>query len=327
MTLLDVRALSIDIRSRNERVRVVDRASFTVGRGEIVALVGESGSGKTLTGLSILGLLPEAAERAGGVIAFQKDDAKEPLDLASLGEKGLQRIRGDRIAMVFQDPMTSLNPYLTIGDQLGEVLILHRGLSAKDARERSIAALKSVHIADPARRVDEYPHQLSGGMRQRVMIAMALLCDPLLIIADEPTTALDPTIEASILDLFVEHKEGVAVLLITHDLGVVERVAERALVMYAGRIVEQGKVGDLFERPAHPYTRGLLRSIPTLDSPKGHKLTAISGAPPLLGKLPSGCPFHPRCDAAKVSACSESFPEERSAGEGHLVCCHVKEEA
>jgi oligopeptide/dipeptide ABC transporter ATP-binding protein len=305
-------------------VKAVDGVSLALAPGEILGLVGESGSGKSVTGLSILRLIPEPPGKIlGGRILFAEDSG-ETEDLLSVSEKRMRKVRGDRIAMIFQDPMTSLNPYLTIGVQLGEVLELHRGMSRKDAKTKAIEMLQSVGIPAPASRIDDYPHHLSGGMRQRVMIAMALLCDPAVLIADEPTTALDVTIQAQILDLIVERKKltGLSVLLVTHDLGVVAKVCDRVSVMYAGRIVEEGPVDAIFADPRHPYTIGLAKSIPRLDDPRA-ELVPIRGMPPSLAKLPTGCPFHPRCDHA-IEICRSEYPKSREVGSEHHVKCHVE---
>ncbi|HVY45175.1 MAG TPA: ABC transporter ATP-binding protein [Minicystis sp.] len=322
--LLTVEDLRTHFFGEEGTVKAVDGVSFTIAAGEVLGLVGESGSGKSVTGLSLLRLVPDPPGRiVSGSMRFD-DGRGAALDLAKASEAEMRRVRGDRIAMIFQDPMTSLNPYLRIGDQLGEVLELHRGASKAEARARSLEMLKAVGIPAPETRIDDHPHQLSGGMRQRVMIAMALLCDPALLIADEPTTALDVTIQAQILDLIVEKKDalGLGVLLVTHDLGVVAKVCDRVAVMYAGRIVEQGSVDEVFHAPKHPYTIGLARSVPRLDDAKG-ELVPIPGMPPSLARVPPGCPFHPRC-AHAVAACKERYPEPREVGPGHVVRCHVE---
>lgn len=274
-------------------VKAVDGVSFEVRPGEVLGLVGESGSGKSVTNLSILGLVPRPPGRfEGGRVWFDGQD------LLGQSEAQLRKVRGRRISMIFQDPMTSLNPYLRVSVQVGEVLRLHEGLSKAEARVRTIELLEDVGIPDPSRRVDAYPHELSGGMRQRVMIAMALACRPELLLADEPTTALDVTVQAQILDLIggLCRERGTAVVLVTHDLGVVAGVADRVAVMYAGRIVEQGPVERIFASPRHPYTQALLRSLPRLD--RKSTLTAIPGMPPDLSQLPEGCAFAPRCPEA-----------------------------
>jgi peptide/nickel transport system ATP-binding protein/oligopeptide transport system ATP-binding protein len=322
---LDVQDLRTYFSGEEGTVKAVDGVSLSIAPGEILGLVGESGSGKSVTGLSILRLVPDPPGKiVGGRILLQDGDGHAD-ELTTLSEDRMRKVRGDRIAMIFQDPMTSLNPYLKIGVQLGEVLELHRGMSKKEARDKSIEMLRSVGIPAPGSRIDDYPHQLSGGMRQRVMIGMALLCDPAVLIADEPTTALDVTIQAQILDLIVEKKNatGLSVLLITHDLGVVAKVCDRVAVMYAGRIVEEGSVDAIFHDPRHPYTIGLARSVPRLDDPRA-RLTPIRGMPPSLANLPPGCPFHPRCDHA-LAVCKETYPEARRVAEGHTVKCHAED--
>ncbi|WP_437321079.1 ABC transporter ATP-binding protein [Sorangium sp. So ce385] len=332
--LIEVNNLKTHFFTEEGVVRAVDGISFSLDRGEVLGIVGESGSGKSVTSLSLLRLIPDPPGRiVGGQILLESEGGVVE-DLVEASEARMERIRGDRIAMIFQDPMTSLNPYLRVSEQLIEVLELHRGLGRAEARRRSVEMLQAVGIPAAASRIDDYPHQLSGGMRQRVMIAMALLCDPDLLIADEPTTALDVTIQAQILDLIRERKEalGAAVLLITHDLGVVAKMADRVAVMYAGRIVEEGPVGAIFHAPRHPYTIGLSRSIPRIEGPRGADLVPIPGMPPSLARLPPGCPFHPRC-AHAVAACREEAPLSRVvSGEGdrralHVVRCHVEDVA
>jgi len=292
--LLEVNDLRTHFRTRAGLVKAVDGVSFHLDRGELLGLVGESGCGKSITALSIMRLIAPPGKIAGGEIKF--DDK----NLLQLSEQAMREIRGDDIAMIFQDPMTSLNPVYTVGEQIAEALRLHRELPRTAAREAAIGAMREVAIPDPARRIDDYPHQLSGGMRQRVMIAMALACSPRLLIADEPTTALDVTIQAQILELLNDlrkHRE-LAVLLITHDLGVVAEVADRVAVMYTGKIVEQSEVGELFRRPKHPYTEGLLRSVPKLTAAqvtKTERLETIEGVVPSPTQLPPGCHFAPRC--------------------------------
>ena len=312
MSLLTVSDLQTHFFTDDGVVRAVDGVSFEVDRGEVLCLVGESGSGKSVASLSILGLVPNPPGRiVGGSISFAPEG--EARELTELSDRELRDVRGDRIAMIFQDPMTSLNPYMTVGAQLIEVLTVHKRASGQAARARCVKMLADVGIPAPETRMDDYPHQLSGGMRQRVMIAMALLCEPDLLIADEPTTALDVTIQAQILDLLIERKEmmGVGIILITHDLGVVAKMADRVAVMYAGRLVEQGHVEPLFAAPQHPYTRGLLRSIPRVDdAAERAELYAIEGLPPSPGALPRGCAFHPRCPEA-IDRCREEVPVER----------------
>ncbi len=297
-------------------VTPVDGVSFTVERGETVGVVGESGCGKSVTSLSILRLVPSPPGRiAQGRILF------EGQDLLTLSEREMRAIRGRDIAMIFQEPMTSLNPVFTCGDQILEALRRHQKVSATEARDQALELLHLVGIPLPEQRLGAYPHQLSGGMRQRIMIAMALCCHPRLLIADEPTTALDVTIQAQILDLLRHLKKqlSMAVLLITHDLGVVAETAERVVVMYAGKVVEEAPVRTLFHTPRHPYTEGLLRSIPRLDE-RRESLPVIEGMVPNLLDLPSGCRFHPRCPRAE-RRCREEAPALRSFGEGHRVAC------
>ncbi|MFN2454069.1 MAG: ABC transporter ATP-binding protein [Pyrinomonadaceae bacterium] len=293
--LLEVKNLQTHFQMRAGLVRAVDGVSFHVDKGELLALVGESGCGKSITALSLMRLVGKPGKIVGGEISFDGED------LLAATEERMREIRGDDIAMIFQDPMTSLNPVYTVGEQVAEALRLHRKLSRKEARAQAVEAMKEVAIPDPARRVNDYPHQLSGGMRQRVMIAMALACDPKLLIADEPTTALDVTIQAQILELLNELRRTreLGVLLITHDLGVVAEVADRVAVMYTGRIVEESPVAELFARPKHPYTEGLLRSVPklvTAEAKKAVRLETIEGVVPSPTQLPPGCHFAPRCE-------------------------------
>ena len=292
--LLEVKNLQTQFRTRAGVVRAVDGVSFRLGRGELLGLVGESGCGKSVTALSVMRLVAPPGKIVGGEVLFDGED------LLKASESRLREIRGDDIAMIFQDPLTSLNPVYTVGEQIAEALRLHRKMNHRQAREAAVEAMREVSIPDPARRADVYPHQLSGGMRQRVMIAMALACGPKLLIADEPTTALDVTIQAQILELLDELRRTreLAVLLITHDLGVVAEVADRVAVMYTGRIVEESPVTELFARPKHPYTEGLLRSVPKLsvkDVQKAERLQSIEGTVPKLTDLPPGCHFAPRC--------------------------------
>jgi peptide/nickel transport system ATP-binding protein len=291
--LLSVEGLNISFRGRDWSTHVTRDLSFHVERGERVGVVGESGCGKTVTGLALLRLLPERVARIEGRITF---DGK---NLAALPARELRRVRGREISMIFQEPMSALDPVFTIGDQLSETLLAHLDISRREARERSIQALADVGIPLPQQRFDEYPHQFSGGMRQRVMIAMALICEPKLIIADEPTTALDVTVQAQIIDLLCELSEntGTALLFITHDLGVVAETCTRMLTMYAGEVVESGPVDDALRRPRHPYTSGLLRSLPRL-SERGQRLPSISGRVPSPSQMPEGCRFRARCPYA-----------------------------
>jgi oligopeptide/dipeptide ABC transporter ATP-binding protein len=301
--LLEVKNLQTHFQTRAGLMRAVDGVSFQLERGELLGLVGESGCGKSVTALSVMRLVAPPGRIVGGEILFEGED------LLKLSDSRMRAIRGDDIAMIFQDPMTSLNPVFKVGEQIAEALRLHRGMNRKQARAAAIAAMQEVSIPDPARRADDYPHQLSGGMRQRVMIAMALACDPKLLIADEPTTALDVTIQAQILELLNELRRTreLAVLLITHDLGVVAEVADRVAVMYTGRIVEESPVGELFARPKHPYTEGLLRSVPKLtaaEAQKAERLQSIEGVVPKLTQLPTGCHFAPRCPH-RMPRCTE----------------------
>ena len=317
--LLEVKNLQTHFPTRAGLVRAVNDVSFYLDRGELLGLVGESGCGKSITALSIMRLIAPPGKIAGGEIIF------EGKNLLTLSNAEMRAIRGDDIAMNFQDPMTSLNPVFKVGEQIAEALRLHRNLSRKAAREAAIAAMKEVSIPDPSRRADDYPHQLSGGMRQRVMIAMALACDPKLLIADEPTTALDVTIQAQILELLDELRKTreLAVLLITHDLGVVAEVADRVAVMYTGKIVEESPVEELFARPKHPYTEGLLRSVPKLTAEhvmKLERLETIEGVVPSPTNLPPGCHFAPRCPY-RMQRCVEGEIPLYPAGESVIVRC------
>jgi peptide/nickel transport system ATP-binding protein len=316
--LLSVQDLKVYFHVNQRVARAVDGASFEVCRGETVCLVGESGCGKTVSALTTLGLIPEPpGEIAGGQVLFQGRN------LLGLSNAEMQKIRGNRIAMVFQEPMTSLNPVFTIGDQIQEAIMVHEDVGESEVRQRCIRLLKDVGIPSPEERLSDYPHQLSGGQRQRVMIAMALACNPDVVIADEPTTALDVTIQAQILDLFeeIQKKRDMSLLYITHDLGVVANIADRIYVMYAGIITEQGDASAIFHRPQHPYTRGLLASLPN-RAKRGARLHSIPGTVPDPAHKPSGCPFHPRCDLA-VEACRTYFPEMFDYGNGHLARCPV----
>ena len=315
-TLLQVRNLKTTFLTSAGVVRAVDGVSWDVEEGETVALVGESGCGKSVSALSIMRLVAEPAGRIeGGEILYKGRD------LLRLSEPEMRRVRGREIAMVFQEPMTSLNPVLTIGRQLTEGLEIHMQMSPVQARARAIELLGMVGIPDPARRLAQYPHHFSGGMRQRMMIAMALACNPSLILADEPTTALDVTIQAQILELMrdLARRLGVAMLIITHNLGVVARYADRVNVMYAGRIIEQAGAREIYANPRHPYTLGLLRSVPRLDEPRRARLDPIQGQPPDLTRLPPGCAFSPRC-AYRVERCSEA-PALESVATGHRSAC------
>ena len=314
-----VKNLKVSFATSKKELIAVRGISYQLNQGEILALVGESGCGKTVSALSILRLIQEPPGKiVSGEILFAGKD------LLKLKKKELQDLRGKDIAMIFQDPMTSLNPVLTIGEQIIETLLRHTSLSRKKAREKSFRLLEQVEIPSPKQKLDQYPHQLSGGMRQRVMIAMALSCSPRILIADEPTTALDVLIQAQILSLLkkIKNDTQMSILLITHDLGVVAEVAERVMVMYAGEIVESGSVSDLFRSPLHPYTIGLMESIPTLESTqqKLSKLKEISGTVPSLSQVPSGCPFHPRCSAAETR-CKTDKPKLKKISQTHSVSC------
>jgi oligopeptide/dipeptide ABC transporter ATP-binding protein len=316
--LLEVRDLRTQFFTREGAVHAVDGVSFAVERGKTLGIVGESGSGKSVTALSIMGLLPQPpAKIVGGQVLF------EGRDLATLRERELEDIRGKEIAMIFQDPMTSLNPTLTIGLQLTETLRRHFDVSKDEARTRAVQLLEEVHIPNAAARLDDYPHRYSGGMRQRVMIAIALACNPKLLIADEPTTALDVTVQAGILDLLEELREqhDMAMILITHDMGVVAEAADDVAVMYAGQIVEQASVLDLFDRPEHPYTEALLGALPQLEGTgiREGRLTAIPGRPPGLIDPPDSCRFAPRCPYGGSDSCTTEMPQLRELRPGHWV--------
>jgi len=322
--LLDVRELVTRFRTDGDEVRAVDGVSFTVDAGATLGIVGESGSGKSVTALSILRLLRDPPGRVvGGEVRFRGRD------LLKLDEKQMREVRGNQISMIFQEPMTSLNPVLTVGDQVAEPLRLHRGMSRSAARAEAAALFKKVGIADPERRVHDYPHQMSGGMRQRVMIAMALACKPQLLIADEPTTALDVTIQAQILELLASLKRelGMSLVLITHDLGVVAESCDDVVVMYAGHIVEKGRAKELFARPRHPYTHGLLRSVPSLqpvgkENGRRRRLLEIPGMVPRLDQLPAGCRFQDRCPSVQARCRAEAPPLDADPIDPHrLVRC------
>jgi oligopeptide/dipeptide ABC transporter ATP-binding protein len=298
----------------------VDDVSFEIRAGETLGLVGESGSGKSVTALSIMRLVQPPGRIAGGQIRFKGRD------LLTLSESDMRKVRGAEISLIFQEPMTALNPVFTIGDQIGEALLVHGRTTRREARTRAIELLEAVRIPNAEARVGDYPHQLSGGMRQRVLIAMAIACKPSLVVADEPTTALDATIQAEILDLLREMKKtlNLSLLLITHDLGVVAETADRVAIMYAGRIVEHGPVRAIFHSPQHPYTRGLLASLP--GAVRGQRLRAIEGTVPVLGSFPSGCTFHPRCPD-RFEPCDGVPPPEYAVGEGHGARCYLHDES
>ena len=315
--ILEVRDLKTHFFTLEGVVKAVDGVYYDVAEGETVALVGESGCGKSVSALSIMGLIPNPPGRiVSGEIRFKGRDLRQ------LDPEGMRRIRGKEIAMVFQEPMTSLNPVLTIGRQMTETVEAHLNMGKEEATRRAMEMLKWVGIPDPRRRLAQYPHQLSGGMRQRVMIAMALSCDPGLILADEPTTALDVTIQAQILELLKDltRQKGVSLIIITHNLGVVARYADRVNVMYAGKIIECGPAREIYHHPRHPYTLGLLHSVPRLDQPKKSKLEPIEGQPPDLARLPAGCSFRPRCKFGEEK-CNLEVPALREVGENHFCAC------
>ena len=328
--LLDVRHLGVTVGQQGKQdkpVTIVDDVSFTVSRGEVLGLAGESGSGKTMTALALMGILPPHTQTSGTALFDGRDD------LLALRGNALRRIQGRRVAMVFQDPASSLHPMLTVGRQLTEHMRHHLGIGKREARERALDLLDQVRIPNPAAALGSYPHQFSGGMRQRAMIAMALSCDPGLLIADEPTTALDVTVQAQILDLILDLQDEFrsAVIIITHDLGVVAEVSDQILVMYAGRPVETGPAYGVFSQPGHPYTWGLLGSMPRLDVGRAERLIPIPGTPPSLINVPSGCPFHPRCGyQAKVGEdrCTTEVPDLLGIASGygavdHAAACHL----
>ncbi|OUO87824.1 peptide ABC transporter ATP-binding protein [Gordonibacter urolithinfaciens] len=319
--LLSVKNLSTEFPVKKGIVKAVEDVSFDVDAGEILAIVGESGSGKSVTSLSVMGLLAEPGHVAGGSMEF------EGKDLVTLPEREYRELRGNDMAMIFQEPMTSLNPVYRVGKQIVEAIRTHENVSKKEARERAIDMLRKVGIPSPEKRIDDYPHQMSGGMRQRVMIAMALSCNPKLLIADEPTTALDVTIQAQILDLLRRLRDdtGMAVLLITHDLGVVSETADRVVVMYCGQVVEEAEVRTLFDHPMHPYTLGLLKSIPRLEDDDSKRLYMIKGMVPNPLEMPPGCHFSDRCDSC-MDICREKIPDLVDVG-GHKVRCFLYENA
>ena len=316
--MLSVQDLKVYFKSEDEIARAVDGISLDVRRKETVCIVGESGCGKTVAALSIMGLVPNPpGEIAGGRILFRG------INLLDIDDTEMQKIRGNQIAMIFQEPLTSLNPVFTIGDQIGEAINIHENITDKEVIKRSQQLLKDVGIDSPAERLSDYPHQLSGGQRQRVMIAMALACNPDLIIADEPTTALDVTVQAQILRLMnaIQKRRSMSVLYITHDLGVVSKVADRVCVMYAGIIAEQGSRANIFTGPKHPYTQALLASLPSREK-RGQRLYSIPGTVPHPAYKPVGCPFHPRCPQA-IQTCREQYPEMCDYGNGHQARCPV----
>ena len=333
--LLEVKGLKVHFKTDEGIVKAVDGVSYHIDRGETLAVVGESGSGKSVSALAMMRLIPMPPGMiAGGEIHFRGKDG-EVKELLSLPEHEMRRIRGNDIAMIFQEPMTSLNPVYTVGDQIAEAIVLHQGKSKQEALELAADMLDLVGIPEPHKRLKNYPHQMSGGMRQRVMIAMALSCNPSLLIADEPTTALDVTIQAQILELMKKLQEeiGMSIMFITHDLGVVAEMADRVVVMYAGRAVEEADVVNTYKDPLHPYTMGLLNSVPRVDESavNQQRLEAIPGNVPNPLFLPPGCAFHPRCKYAVPGVCDQEIPPLEDAGNGHMVRCvrwrEIREEA
>lgn len=319
--ILSLRNLVTEFRTSDGKVTAVNDVSLDVERGKVLGIVGESGCGKSVTSLSIMGLIP----KPNGIIS-NGEIIFNDIDLLKLENKEMRNIQGNDISMIFQEPMTALNPVFTVGNQIGEVLELHTDLKKKEIREKCIELLKIVKIPRPEKIIDEYPHQLSGGMRQRVMIAMAIACNPMLLIADEPTTALDVTIQAQILELMRDliKERNMSILFITHDLGVISEMADRVIVMYAGKVVEEANVYDIFENPLHFYTKGLLNSRPS-SLKKGDQLQCIQGMVPSLYNMPKGCAFEPRCTAA-IEKCKNLMPELLECGNNHKVRCWVAQE-
>lgn len=314
--LLKIENLSVSFGGKN-KVKVIEDLNFSLNKGETLGIVGESGSGKSVTSLAVMGLLPKNMSEVTGSIFFYGTD------LTKLSEKEMQNIRGNKIAMIFQEPMTSLNPLITCGKQIMESLFLHSDISKKEAKEKAIELIRLCGIPAPEQRFNEYPHQMSGGMRQRVMIACALACDPDLLIADEPTTALDVTIQAQILELMkdIKVKKDMSIILITHDLGIVVDSCDRVIIMYTGQIVESATVTELFQNPRHPYTKGLINAIPSLDKPKD-RLLAIEGMVPDADKFPEGCRFNPRCPFA-TERCVREMPKLVKDDGGHAIRCFL----
>jgi peptide/nickel transport system ATP-binding protein len=321
---LDVRDLQVHFPTDDGVVKSVDGLSFQLDRGQTLGIVGESGSGKSVTSLSIMGLHKVGTAQISGEILLNGKN------LVGMGREAVRRLRGKNMSMIFQDPLSSMHPYYTVGDQIVEAYRIHHNVSKSVARKHAIDMLDRVGIPNPKSRVDDYPHQFSGGMRQRAMIAMALSCDPELLIADEPTTALDVTVQAQILDLIrdLQQEFNSAVIIITHDLGVVAELADDILVMYAGRAVEYGKADEIFTAPQHPYTWGLLGSMPRLDRERSERLRPIPGTPPSLINVPDGCPFHPRCAYADLNdgKSETERPVLRDIGDGHQIACHLSAE-
>lgn len=317
MSLLSVRDLTVKFANRKSPVTALNGISFDLARGERLGIVGESGAGKSITGFALMNLISQPGYIDGGQILFEGED------VTKMSPKDIRAIRGDRMAMIFQDPMVTLNPVLTIGQQMVETLLAHRKLSKEEARQIALVKLKEVYIPSPEERFAQYPHELSGGMRQRIIIAMALLLDPKLIIADEPTTALDVTIQADIMELLLEmcQSNQVGLILITHDLGVVSQVTERTMVMYAGRIIESGTTRSIINDPQHPYTQGLINALPQ-QTPPGQRLKQIPGSMPTLSDMPAGCPFHERCDHASQT-CRAHVPEISQFNDSFVACHEV----
>jgi oligopeptide/dipeptide ABC transporter ATP-binding protein len=324
--LLDIRDLKIEFPAPNvenkRSLPAVRDLSLSIAPGEVLGLVGESGSGKSITSLALMRLLPPHARVSGEILFSESGNESRPL--TTLGDDSMRQLRGSRIAMIFQEPMTALNPVMRVGDQIAEAVLAHNPISRKEAWQRAVDAMNEVAIPEPARRARDYPHQLSGGMRQRIMIAMAIVNRPQLLIADEPTTALDVTIQAQILELLADLRKrfALAMLFISHDLAVVSEVADRVAVMYAGCLVETGGMKDIFRKPAHPYTRGLLRAVPDLNTDRSRPLQTIEGAVPALQNLPPGCAFEPRCDS-RVSECAQTHPPLVEVAQGHWARCPV----
>ena len=321
--ILEIKDLCVEFKTVEGTVKAINHLNYTLHKGEKLGIVGESGSGKSVSSLGIMQLIPNPpGEIVGGEILYKGQD------LVKKSEKDMQKIRGNEISMIFQEPMTSLNPIIKCGRQIAESLRLHRGMNKKEAMEEAIRMMQAVGIANPEVRAYEYPHQMSGGMRQRVMIAMALACQPQILIADEPTTALDVTIQAQILELMMELKEklGMAIIMITHDLGVVASMCDRIAVMYAGRIVEYGTTDDIFYNPKHEYTKGLLKSIPRLDAKEHERLVPIEGTPIDLLNPPAGCPFAPRCSNC-MKICLRENPPKTDFSETHYAHCFMNQKA
>jgi peptide/nickel transport system ATP-binding protein len=321
-SFLEVKDLRVGFPTDDGLVQAVNGLNFSLERGKTLGIVGESGSGKSVTSLAIMGLHKGSQARVSGEIWLDGNE------LVSMRVDEIRRLRGDQVAMIFQDPLSAMHPFYRIGAQLSEAYLVHNDVSKQAAQQRAVEMLDRVGIPSPDKRYFDYPHQFSGGMRQRAMIAMALMCNPQLLIADEPTTALDVTVQAQILDLMndLQKEFNSAIIIITHDLGVVAQMAQSLVVMYGGRVVEAGDVRDIFYRPEHPYTWGLLGSIPRVDRPGDHRLRSIKGSPPSLINLPTGCPFHPRCDyrdSAPGESCTGEVPELLQIGGGHQARCHI----